>query len=512
MANINKSNVSICQTVQLGELKKTVDSELIVPDYLPDVKKIIRVDAFPITSDVKAEREKIVFTGQIEYAIVYLPESSQSLRCLRSISDFEQVFEVRGVDESCRVFTTDKLSYLNCKILNSRKLMLGVGIVFDTTVERDQELSLVAPAQCAEYKVECVEISHDCSTFAGEGRSLFSVEEELEIGDAKQPAAMLVYTSCTPVMLDSKTVGGKILVKGELKVRSLYLIDMETGKLDSVENSVPFNQIVEVPGIDENSLCVFDIKCLSSDYALYENGAGENRIISLNANIQIDCAAYQTVQLELVSDAYCPVNAFSVHNSTVDFERQCDTVSDTISVKGDLATEEDIEAVLSTSGVAYVTGCTVENGALVVKGDVSLSVIYKESEGEVEGDDTTIPFSAELALPLTCSEYRCRAQAELVNISYIISSARTVELRATVQVSGIVRCINQVELIDDIQLSDEDTHRSNDYLVLYYSKPNEKLWDIAKRYSSTVAKLKSVNNLSDDFTEGQMILIPRSCN
>ena len=98
MANINKSNVSICQTVQLGELKKTVDSELIVPDYLPDVKKIIRVDAFPITSDVKAEREKIVVTGQIEYAIVYLPESSQSLRCLRSISDFEQVFEARGVD------------------------------------------------------------------------------------------------------------------------------------------------------------------------------------------------------------------------------------------------------------------------------------------------------------------------------------------------------------------------------------------------------------------------------
>ncbi|MEG2939885.1 MAG: LysM peptidoglycan-binding domain-containing protein, partial [Oscillospiraceae bacterium] len=69
----------------------------------------------------------------------------------------------------------------------------------------------------------------------------------------------------------------------------------------------------------------------------------------------------------------------------------------------------------------------------------------------------------------------------------------------------------KVTFISDIALSDPAKRASNDYLVLYYSQPNESLWDIAKQYNSTSEKIKAVNKLQEDYSDGRMILIPKSC-
>ena len=47
-------------------------------------------------------------------------------------------------------------------------------------------------------------------------------------------------------------------------------------------------------------------------------------------------------------------------------------------------------------------------------------------------------------------------------------------------------------------------------MVLYYPKKGESLWDIAKRYGTTVADIRSVCGVQGDTVDGQhMIMLPR---
>lgn len=509
MASIDKSSVSLCQTVLETQLKKQMESEVIVPDFLPDVRRVVRADAAPVVKELNCEKDKLTVRGELAVSIVYLPESSRSLRCIRTTIPMEQSFEARGLEAGSRAQCAEKLSYIGCKILNSRKLAVSAGILFDLMAECDRTLAVVTPEECEACGVEHITESLTACRFVGAGEKTFKVDEDIEIGEGKPAAAMLCSNSCHVRLTEQKTVGEKILVKGVLLVKSLYLTDMETGRVDCVEAEIPFNQIVDIDGLEEDDRIICTAKMLGCEYALFENTDGENRIISVSADIRIEAAAYRTEAIELITDAYCPRAACEMEQARCMVENICEVTPATAAVKGMMNLGEGIDAVLSLEGCACVGSCAAENGKLRITGDVAVSALVSRPEGEVDSIEQVIPFECELAIACDCRSIRCRPTVEIENLSYVIGSAAEMEVRGSLRVDAFVRCLSESDYIAGISLGEEES-ASGDYLVLYYSEPQERLWDIAKRYRTTVAKLRKVNQLEEDTAGGRMILIPKS--
>ena len=50
-------------------------------------------------------------------------------------------------------------------------------------------------------------------------------------------------------------------------------------------------------------------------------------------------------------------------------------------------------------------------------------------------------------------------------------------------------------------------------MIIYFVKPNDTLWKIAKRFQSTIEDIARVNNLEDPnkLSIGQQLFIPRFC-
>ena len=67
-----------------------------------------------------------------------------------------------------------------------------------------------------------------------------------------------------------------------------------------------------------------------------------------------------------------------------------------------------------------------------------------------------------------------------------------IELEFTVEVS------NQTELnlLDAIEMSEEELDRHG--MVIYFVKPKDTLWEIAKRFCSTVDEIKRVNQIEQE--------------
>ena len=57
--------------------------------------------------------------------------------------------------------------------------------------------------------------------------------------------------------------------------------------------------------------------------------------------------------------------------------------------------------------------------------------------------------------------------------------------------------------------SENEKNADNAALIIYYSKKGERLWDIAKRYGSTLKAISEENEISGEaLTEDKMLMIP----
>ena len=70
--------------------------------------------------------------------------------------------------------------------------------------------------------------------------------------------------------------------------------------------------------------------------------------------------------------------------------------------------------------------------------------------------------------------------------------------------------MTEVKVIDNIENSEDNT--DNIYsIVVYFVKPGDTLWNIAKRFKSTINAIASVNGIEDEnkINVGQQLFIPK---
>ena len=70
---------------------------------------------------------------------------------------------------------------------------------------------------------------------------------------------------------------------------------------------------------------------------------------------------------------------------------------------------------------------------------------------------------------------------------------------------------NQINLIDEIKVS-ENIEDKICNMVVYIVKQGDTLWNIAKKYKTTVADIKNLNNLENDKLKVGEKLYIQKCN
>ena len=95
--------------------------------------------------------------------------------------------------------------------------------------------------------------------------------------------------------------------------------------------------------------------------------------------------------------------------------------------------------------------------------------------------------------------------------SYTITGANTISVAIEPQVSIKLYDTLQYEFITDA-IEDENCCSDKKFessIVLYFADKGEKVWDIARRYNSSVEEIKALNNISEDIlTESRKFIIP----
>ena len=101
--------------------------------------------------------------------------------------------------------------------------------------------------------------------------------------------------------------------------------------------------------------------------------------------------------------------------------------------------------------------------------------------------------------------------AGVTGVSYSISGDHTADVQIQLSVQGLLYKVSTVGIVSDISITEENPKKKDsDYaLKLYYAGKGEKIWDIAKRYNTSVAAVTAENELeTEQLSAPCMLLIP----
>ena len=153
-----------------------------------------------------------------------------------------------------------KVEYINCRARNSRRLDIhgAFSVCAKVCAKEIREVGSTVDNDDVMQKKESVEIDN----VLGMTEQQFSVEEKLELDKTDMRIDSIVRSSVSIIMDDCKPLQDKLIVKGQAIIRILFISDVESCKLQTIEYSIPISQIIDAEGTNDQSICDANLNLL----------------------------------------------------------------------------------------------------------------------------------------------------------------------------------------------------------------------------------------------------------
>lgn len=508
---LDKEPVLLNETVYDGQAEQGVELEYVLPDYYPDIFKLLKCCLTPMIVSYSISDSKLFIDGVVYVKVLYLSEGSSDINVIDQRFTYSKTVELSRAVRDPMVCIFPSADYCTARAVSGRRIDVrgAVSLKIKVTGSYENELLCGAEGMGIEVSTENISIC-DERLYGG---SQYIVREDIETGAGGGITAVLC-SECTASVTDTKVISDKVVVKGEAKIKALYLIKNSSGESSSevMEASVPLSRIVDLAGVTDahSTFACLDIMDFSLEIKQSEDG--ENRMFGCDMTVDCRVCATKESRIKLVNDLYSTQYDSSFTVTPVRIEGAPRQINLQYPVKADIEYQDggikeirDVQCMI----LGINTG-TSENGKCRLNirylfrlfgiGDDGTPIVIDKSDSIDEETDISADESFML-LPGACAS----------GVSYSITGDNTAEVRAQINVSGLASRTVTVNAVNEITVSeDKPKQRDTDYaLRLYFADEGEKVWDISKRYNTSAAAIIAENDLDGETaTVSGMILIP----
>ena len=475
-----------------------VESDIVLPDYLGDIERILKCTITPRVSSKRIENNRVAISGTAFARVVYLV-SDGNIASFETQIPFSKNFEISAEGEDCYASVRVKCEYINCRALSPRRFEIRSALEANVCVHTRQVCSVVnnADPDAVEVKKQKIQtispISHTCENF--------TVAEEYEL--VGEPISSVVRMTASPTVLDSKAVSGRLIVKGEIALCIVYLT--EEGVLKTFEQKVPVNHIMTARDVEEEDIVDLSLDILRMSAEPITNSSTNE--VTVEIFLEACADAKRREEVELVTDAYSVGYESDVRY--VDLDIPTFTSKLVKQHAFTIAPEVDYTEILDV--FAEVVNCKTEvnsQGEVMCESEISVAFLLKDGEGT--------PFISEKMhnAQFSLGADMCYKEALCDCLVSVLSAAISTNKRGADIVLAATCNLNRSEHIEAVQSFDVDESRpktrdSKNALTLYFAEEGEDVFDIAKKYNTSARAVMDENSLTGLHIDAQRpILIP----
>ncbi len=508
---IKKEKLSWIENVAEKSTQIDVALDVIVPDTKPDIRKILQIDANVDTSTCDLQKDRILLCGNVYFNVIYLPEETSKIQSIRVTVPFTDIVAVNGVNQEMEsVLNTDILS-VNYKIINGRKFSVKSIVEAMLKIKNTVSVEMVSAiedsaAQVKNTDIELLMRSSRCN-------KKIEINEKIIVPDS-EPAIGEVLNVTTKVNeYTVKLINNKAIIKGDVKLTCTY-VDVVNEELASISRVTPFTEIVDIEGVKAEDICNTKIETKFCEYNCEESSGGEIRGVETKSILNVDIFTLRDTKCLAVADCYSMEKNLELTTSSVDIPIKISDVNYDDALKTTISVENDaplVERVYDVFSKAYIDNVSAKQGKVQLNGVVDNYVLYvtKNEETPIYCLKNEIEFSKEF----DCENFRTPTGefvAEVTGSSYALSSDNSIDLRVNLKICGVVYGTESVQVITDVKSTEICQVPETASITVCFVQENETLWDIAKKYFTTIDAITKINEISEnEIKKGTRLLIPK---
>ncbi len=501
-----KENLCINQIVGKKVEDVTVEGDVIIPDVKPDILNAINTNGTVCVYKKEIMDGKVRLDGSINLYIMYLPDNESD--CVRSINtslDFTHIMDIEEARENMTFEDDILIKSIECRVLNGRKVNIKANMSISVKLYSNESIEIISEIE-NNPDMQLLNNTFEVNSMLGRGTTKVYAKENISIDNIDE-VAEIMKMNLNISNKDIKISYNKVLAKADLNVKIMYLT--EDNRINVAKSQIPVMGFVDIPNVSEENIC--DTRYSIKNVVLKPNN-NETHGIYIEAQIELTCSAYEKKEMNIIQDLYSPEKEVKFKQREIKAMTGKENIKDLVQINEQVQIPEIIGHRLYDVEVnPMITSENILNDKIVYDGNVELKFMF-ESETTAMIDIKTI----ELPFNLSTDVKKIDKQSNLsTNISastqdFIIGQNGNIDCRVNLEFEISVSKSRTVNIIEDLNI-EESTIEKNYSMVIYFVKQGDTLWEIAKKFRSTVEDITEVNGIEDanKIKIGQQLFIPK---
>lgn len=501
---LNRDYINGFETVINTWISQEETQETIVPDASPDISRIVDTMGLLCVKEKTIQDGVALLSGVMRVWTIYQPEGDDGICRMETHVPFHMRAEIPGLTSQGRSQIVPSLRMVEARVLNPRKVLIRADIRVGIHALNPKENTLCTAINCDDKMgVQQFTEEFDVYVNAAVQEKAFEFSDELRLTSGPSGDAQLLGVQAEVQCTESKIIGNKLIFKGETDLLVRYQI---RGELYSTRFPLNFSQIMEISNVGENAECTVDVYLNELECVV---SGDDGRTLNVTIALLGQATVHDSSSVRMLQDVYSTVYDVTVQPELYSFERLLEHSVRGQNVREILETEKSVRGVIDCSLTVSDVTQRREADQIILSADLCLNMLYLDEQDELQVFRCNLPVSGRLDLN---TQGNCQCKCVCPGEVYAAPAVGGVEVRFAVEFHCLLTEQMRIPGIREVQLGEEKQWQSAQQpsVVLRMAVPGERLWDIAKAYSTTCAQICCANHLEEDTPiAGQMLLVPR---
>lgn len=508
-----KEDIQILRTKSKATSQVTFDLDYNVPDAKPDIGRMIQNKGEVTVEELRLSDGHAYVRGSLKADLLYVEDADGRICSLTAVLPMEETLNLDGIVNGDKIQLKWEIEDLSIHLIHSRKMNIKAVVTLYAVVDELSGIRL--PENLKDSSVSVKKKKMNLMSLCVHKKDTLRLRKEIPLVSNKPNVAELLWYTAEIRGLDLRPEENVVKARGELFLFVMYTGDDENNSLQWTEHSVPFSGEVECNGCTADMIPDIEAGVINQNLEVKPDADGEERIFQADVVLELEMKLYREEEHEMILDVYTPFRECILKRKKEKLESllirnfsKC-RLSDRIEVK---ETQGRILQICHSQGRVKVDKTQIVKDGIQVTGIVILKILY------IVGNDDMPFYSMEAMLPFNYvvevrgikEDSMYYLHADLEQLSTSMPDGNEIEVRATVSLNTLAFSVQEEMIIEQAedQPLDQEKIRNMPGIIVYMVKPDDTLWDIAKKFYTTTEEICQMNQLENqEIQSGQPLLL-----
>ena len=513
IVELRKESVQMLQVKSRASSQIPFDSVYHVPDARQDIGRLIQSKGAVCVDEVRLSEGKAFVSGNLKVDILYVGEENWKVSSLEAKLPFDEILNLDGIASGDKMCLKWDIEDLSVRMIHSRKLNIKAIVTLFAVV--DEMMGIQLPVEISEEGISVKRKKVRLMSLMVHKKDTMRIKDEVTLVSNKPNIEQLLWYTIDVRGMELRPEDNVVKARGELSVFILYSGEDEENPLQWAEYVLPFNTDVECTGCTGEMIPNIGFSVMHQSIEVKPDSDGEERVISVDVVLELDMKLYREEEHDLILDVYSPLKECIPQGKEVCLESllvrndsKC-RVADRIELK---ESQGKILQICHSQGRVKVEKTKIVENGIQADGIVFMKILYITGNDDMPfySVDGMIPFSHVIEANGIDQDSIFFLQADLEQLSTSMIDSNEIEVKAVISLNVLALQCEKRLLISKVeeQPLDKEKIQAMPGITVYIVKNGDTMWDIAKRFYTTVEEICGLNELKDDkVTPGMPLLL-----